>query len=188
MAGETRPRFRRVRSHFVSSINSDHQQRSTPQRIRSVYVCARRYRARQRSALLAHFRIPLPVSSRATATTWSRARARYARYSLLPKCRDYARDRNRDSPGPALRIAEYRLSRGYCRRCLGGIPNRVSTAGSLSRGACSFTQAAVAAGTSEESQPGNYRERPTRKSWSLSPVRYSQERSAIARLMSQVDK
>lgn len=99
---------------------------------------------------------PHPVTG-SSARARARARpprlrpARYARYSLLPKCRDYARDRNRDSPSPALRIAEYRLSRGYCRRCLGGIPNRI---GDLFRGACSFTQAAV---RTEESRRENYR-------------------------------
>lgn len=129
VAGETRSRFRRVRSHFVSSINSDHRLR-TPQRTSarvplasplSGLMCSRRCRARWKCLLLAHTRYR---SLHARPPRLRPARVTPAiRFYLSAVITPVTGIETR--PGPALRIAEYRLSRGYCQRCLGGIPNSV---------------------------------------------------------------
>jgi len=87
------PRFRRVRSRFVPSMNSDH--RRPPQHTRNGGSPALRLR------MYGHIDTALGRPLRLLSFSLRGPPRRLRPGSLLPKCRDYARDRNREPSSTA---------------------------------------------------------------------------------------
>lgn len=101
LCGGRTPRFQRVRSRFVPSINSNHRQPPQCTRNGGAPVPRPRMYVRIDTALDRPLRLALSLSVATAATSF--------RCSLLPKCRDYARDRNREtgSAATSYRNTEY---------------------------------------------------------------------------------